>query len=335
MKLFLALWHARNLEFFRDRAALAWTFVFPLLIVIGCAVAFSRPQTTVFTVGLHGDVAALEQQAWLARDFIRRVPLADLRRAQEQVRHHQLDLLISTDGQRYWYNPAAPRGVAITELLGAPLTDGFTAQPLSGAAVRYVDWVMPGILGMNMMFSALFGVGYVIVRYRQNGVLKRIQATPVTPLQFIGAQLGSRLWIVVAVTSSIFLGCAWALDLLVLGSYGTLLLIAVTGAVALIALGLVIASRTANEELAGGLLNIATWPMMFLSEVWFSLENAPDWLQGIASLLPLTHIVKAARAVMIENATLLEIAPHLVALLAMTAVFTVIAASLFRWHSGR
>lgn len=335
MKLFFALWRARNLEFFRDRAALAWTFVFPLLIVVGCAVAFSQPQTTVFTVGLHGDDAVFAERRWLQRDFIKRLSIADLGRGQEQVRHHQLDLLISSDDQRYWYNPASPKGQAITDLLGEPLASAFVEQQLTGAAVRYVDWVMPGILGMNMMFSALFGVGYVIVRYRQNGVLKRLQATPVTPLQFIAAQLGSRLWIVVAVTSSIFLGCAWALDLLVLGSYATLLLIAIMGAVALIALGLVIASRTANEELAGGLLNIATWPMMFLSEVWFSLENAPRWLQAIANLLPLTHIAKAARAVMIENASLLEVAPHLLALLAMTVVFTVIAASLFRWHSGR
>lgn len=335
MKVFLALLRARNLEFFRDRAALSWSFLFPVLVIVGCAVAFSTPDATVFRVGLHGDVATLAEQPWLQPAFIDRSTVDDLTRGQEQIQHHQLDLLISTDGNRYWYNPDSPSAQALFALVRGPLTGSFSEQQLQGRPVRYVDWVMPGVLGMNMMFGALFGVGYVIVRYRHNGVLKRLQATPATALQFISAQLGSRLWIVVGVNSAIFIGCLFLLDLLVLGSYFTLLLIALAGALSMIALGLLIASRTANEELAGGLLNVATWPMLFLSNVWFPLDDAPQWLQAMADWLPLTHVVKAARAVMIENAGLAEVAHHLGALLLMTAVFMTVAARLFRWHSGR
>src|SRR5690606_6063996 len=199
---------------------------------------------------------------------------------------------------------------ALLQLLRGQLEPRFRPEQISGRPVRYVDWVLPGVIGMNMMFGALFGVGYVIVRYRQNGVLKRLQATPVRPLQFIAAQLASRLWIVLAINIVIFAGCVLLLDLLQLGSYWLLLLIGLLGAMTMIALGLLIASRTASEELAGGLLNVATWPMMFLSELWFSLDNAPAWLQRVSEFMPLTHLVKSARAVMVESATLAEVAPH-------------------------
>lgn len=335
MRAFFALLRARNIEFFRDRAALAWSLLFPLLMIVGCAIAFSKPDPTVFRIGLHGDIAQLRQQPWLQPDYLEKIPFDELDRAQQRVQHHQIDLLISTDGSRYWSNPESSRSRALLQLLGAPLAQQFHAGSLQGRAVRYVDWVMPGVLGMNMMFGALFGVGYVIVRYRQNGVLKRLQATPVRPLAFIAAQLVSRLWIVTAVNLSIFIGCLWLLDLLVLGSLWLMLAIFLAGALSMISLGLLIASRTASEEFAGGLLNLATWPMMFLSEVWFSLDNAPRWLQYTADLMPLTHVVKAARAVMIEGAGPAEIGGHLLALLAMTLLCMFAAARLFRWHTVR
>jgi ABC-type multidrug transport system permease subunit len=333
MKIFLALLRARNTEYFRDHSALAWSFLFPLLIIIGCTVAFSRPDPALFRIGLHGD-DNLQHLDWLQPDYIERIPFGDLARAQQRVQHHQIDLLIGGDG-RYWFNPESGKSRALLQLLKPELEPRYRPQPLSGRAVRYVDWVLPGVIGMNMMFGALFGVGYVIVRYRQNGVLKRLQATPVRPLQFIAAQLASRLWIVLAVNIAIFAGCVWLLDLLQLGSYWLLLLIALLGAMSMIALGLLVASRTASEEFAGGLLNMVTWPMMFLSELWFSLDNSPHWLQRFSELMPLTHLVKAARAVMVESAGFHEVAPRLLVLLAMTLLFMVAAARLFRWHSVR
>ena len=190
---------------------------------------------------------------------------------------------------------------------------------------------MPGVLGMNMMFASLFGIGYVIVRYRQNGVLKRLQATPVSALQFISAQMASRLTIVITINSAIFLGCYYLLDLLVSGSLLDLLLVNMLGACALLSIGLLVACRTASEELASGLLNLLTWPMMFFSQIWFSLENSPQWMQNFALLFPLTHIVDASRQIMIEGAGLSELLQPIIVLALMTAVGMVLAARLFRW----
>lgn len=332
MKAFFSILKARNIEYYRDKGSMAWSFLFPLLVIIGCAVAFSNPDLSVFKVGvLNADRASAEQQNWLAQTFIATTNFDDSQKALSRVQHHQIDLLIEYgDSSQYWINKQSSRGEAIEQLF-LPAHPQFKKQSLSGRAVRYVDWVIPGVLGMNLMFGALFGVGYVIVRYRRNGVLKRMQATPVSAMQFIGAQLTSRLIIVVTVNALIFIGCDLSLDLIVLGSYFNLLLITTLGALAMIAIGLLVSCRTANEELAGGLLNLATWPMLFLSEVWFTLDDAPPWMRALAELMPLTHIVKANRAVMIDGATLAEVSYHLAWLVAISAVTLMAAAKWFRW----
>jgi ABC transporter DrrB family efflux protein len=197
--------------------------------------------------------------------------------------------------------------------------------------VGYAQWVLPGILGMNMMFSALYGVGYVLVRYRKNGVLKRLKATPLSALEFMAAQVASRLMIIITVTLVLFVGCVWLLDLTVEGAYLDLLLLTLLGIIALISLGVLITSVTRSEELAGGLVNLVSWPMMLLSGVWFSLEGAPELLQWVARCLPLTHWIEGARAIMIEGASLAGIAGNLWVLALMSLLFMSIGAWRFNW----
>lgn len=340
MNRFWAIFRARNIEFYRDKGAFGWAIVFPLLIIFGCAIAFSKPDNSVVTIGYWGDDALLNALPLSQESYAKFQKVKSLDSGKYQIQHHQLDLLLAGSENdsaiTYWVNQESPASKAARQLLlasnqSAPEQANLQEQALSGRAVRYVDWVMPGVLGMNMMFASLFGVGYVIVRYRQNGVLKRLQATPVTASQFISAQLASRLLIVTGINSAIFLACYYLLDLLVLGNLFTLLLINATGAIALLSVGLLVASRTASEELASGMLNVLTWPMMFFSQVWFSLENSPQWMITLAQFLPLTHIVDGSRKVMIEGAGLAELAYPLTAL-GITTVFCVSAAAyLFRW----
>lgn len=330
MKEFFALLQARNIEFYRDRASLAWAFIFPLLVIIGCALAFSSPDKSVFRVGIYGEATTSTFIPLLKEPYIKTITFQQLPPALQRVQHHQLDLLISPSQQQYWLNPDSKSGPIVEKLL---LLDSpqLQRQALSGREVRYVDWVIPGVLGMNIMFGALFGVGYVIVRYRQNGVLKRLQATPISALQFMSAQLSSRLLIVVLVNTIIFIGCTITLDLVVIGHYFYLLLVTILGAFSMVSVGLLVACRTANEELAGGLLNAATWPMLFLSEVWFSLDDAPQWMQNLSNAMPLTHIVKAFRAVMVEGASLADISVHLITMAVITVVCLLLATRFFRW----
>lgn len=331
----IALFWARTKEYYRDKGSLMWSFIMPPLIIAVVALAFSRDDAAAFKVGLY----PLDQTPAIIaqRDYIQTVPFDDLAKAKQKVRHHQIDLLIYTDESRhYLYNPESQNARVLIDLLSSATTpeQAWQGQPLSGRKVRYVDWVIPGILGMNLMFSGLFGVGYVIVRYRKNGVLKRLQAAPVSPYSFLAAQMLSRLIIMMGVSMTVYAVSNLFLDFLMLGSYATLILIALLGNLCLLSLGLIVASRMSNEELANGLLNFITFPMLLLSEVWFSLDGAPHWMSQASQFLPLTHMVQAARAVMIEGAGLGDIGYHLMIMALMTVVFLTIAAKIFKWRSA-
>jgi ABC-type multidrug transport system permease subunit len=212
---------------------------------------------------------------------------------------------------------------------GPPLEHG--AVP--GRPIRYIDFLLPGILGMNMMFSCLWGVGYVVVRYRKSGFLKRLNATPVRPIEFILAQLTSRLLLIMAITLVVYVGTDWVIGFRMEGSHALLALVTTLGALAMIAMGFVVAAFVTSEELAGGILNLLSWPMMLLSGVWFSMEGSQPWLQQLAGLFPLTHLVGAARAIMLDGAGISEVAPQLLTLSAMTVVFLAIGARIFRWRA--
>jgi len=327
----MALCWARTKEYYRDKGSLIWSFVMPPLIIAVVAMAFSREEAALFKVGLYPDktppaaVADLPYLQWVTYD--------NRDKAEQTLRHHQIDLLLITDGsQHYLYNDQSKNAQVLRDLLSHQSPD-WNSDAISGRQIRYVDWVIPGILGMNLMFSGLFGVGYVIVRYRKNGVLKRLQAAPVSPYNFLAAQMLSRLVIMMMVSAIVYTVSHAFLNFIMLGSYGTLALIAFIGNLCLLSLGLIVASRMANEELANGLLNFITFPMLLLSEVWFSLDGAPEWMIHTSQALPLTHMVQAAREVMLEGATLMDVIDHLLIMMGMSLVFLCIAAKIFKWRS--
>ncbi|MBV7435773.1 ABC transporter permease [Aeromonas sp. sif2416] len=327
-----ALFHARNLEFVRDRAALIWNLAFPLLLVIGFSLIFSGPPKPLVQIGVLGALPAAYQPLG-AIPLLKLIPYEDEGRGRLKVRHHQLDLLLSPAQGRYWVNPDAPQGAMAEYLLRQAVLMPLQKETLSGQAIRYGDWLLPGVIGMNLMFSGLFGVGFVIVRYRKNGVLKRLRATPLSAAEFLCAQLLSRVLITLVVSLLVFLVAYWLLDVPLLGSGWLLLLIALIGGAAMASLGLLIAARIQNEELASGLLNLISLPMMFLSGVWFSLEGSPPWLQAVAARLPLSQIIDAARAVMLEGAGWQEVAGPLAQVVLFALVCVTLGAALFKWSA--
>lgn len=333
-----AVWHARNLEFLRDRSTLVFNFLFPLVLVVAFAVIFGGEPRSMFKIGviaapgvaLNGELHPFLDTRHV--DF-HAVDPAALDGEIRKVERHQLHLLLDLrDGTRYWVNADSPQGYLVEKLLLQASAGEAQREPVSGAAVRYVDWLLPGILGMNMMFSCLFGVGYVVVRYRKSGFLRRLSATPVTAVEFGAAQILSRLLLTISVSATIYAILALLVPFRNDGSVLLLLLIAVVGAMSMISLGFLMAARFVSEELANGVINLASWPMMLLSGVWFSLEGAPSWLQGAAKVLPLTQMLDAARAVMLDGAGILQVLPQLALLAAMTVLLLGVAAAGFRWR---
>lgn len=366
MRAFLALLVARNREFLRDRATLAWNFMFPFVAVAAIGVIFSGSGRDFYKVGIYGAPPAVlaaaahngagpagdgahsaapvaapaadglpaAVRAFLHTRHVQFIPVADLAVAQDKVRHHQYDLLLDAqNGTRYWVNPSNPKGYFLERVLwGADNPGHIPRETIEGREIRYIDWLLPGVLSMNIMFSCLWGVGYVVVRYRKGLILRRLKASPINAVQFICSQIASRLILVLFVTAVLYFGLDLLLDFYQAGSLLDLFVVFALGAVCLIALGVLVASRTSNQELAGGLLNLATWPMMFLSGVWFSLEGSPHWLMVLAQALPLTHVIDAARAIVVDGASLAAVWPQLAWLTAMTGAFLFGAALLFRWE---
>ena len=338
-----AMTWARSLEFLRDRSALGWNFAFPLLMVAGFAWIFSGPSQPIFKVAVlmpPGLTLETASHPVAAAPGVQFYTETDETTARQKVARHRIDLAIDLSQQpaRYFINPASQKGLAVEALLkgsGNLGSSEASAQRIeeAGEGIRYVDWAAPGVLGMNLMFSCLFGIGYVIVRYRKSGYLKRLNATPLTAAEFIVAQLLSRLVLTFVVTTVVFTGCNFFLHFRMEGSYWLLALVTAVGSYSMIAMGLVISARVTSEELAGGLLNLLSWPMMVLSGVFFSLDGAPSAVIWASQLFPLTHLLAAARAIMLDGAGLANasVATPLLVLAGCSVVFTALGALGFRW----
>lgn len=331
-----ALFVARNTEFFRDRSALAWSVLLPVLIIIGFAYAFTEDNPEKFKVAMINSTqssTAIEQ--FKLTRYVKFIDVDGIEENLSKIERHQVDLLFDVNTLSYWINKTSPNGYIVEKLLIAAYADsGQTLQQnmVAGGEVRYIDWVIPGVIAMNIMWGALFGIGYVIVRYRKMGVLKRLHATPVTSVEFLTAQIFSRLWLLLVVNILIYIGMDYFVGFRMEGSYFDLLLVFTLGCICLICCGLVVAARISSEEVANGILNLFSWPMMFFSGIWFSLEGAHPLMQKFALLLPLTHVTAAAREIMIDGAGLTQIADHLLVLGLSSVVLLVIGAKIFRWE---
>ena len=341
MRTFWALVVARNKEFYRDNATLIWGLVFPFIVILGFKFGYSGQSQDLFKVGVFQAPAAAVSPAaadFLKTKYISFVSLnggdgASTDLAISKLRHHQYDLLLDPNGAgRYWVNETSAKGSVVEKLLlGTSQTQPAIRQTVTGKELRYVDWLIPGIMAMNMMFSSLFGVGYTLVRYRKNGVLKRLKATPVTAFQFLTAQVLSRLSMILLTASVLFGGTLLLVRFQMNGSYLSLLIFMIVGAIAMISLGLIVASRISSEEVAEGVLNVLTWPMMFLSGIWFSLEGASPGIRTFSKFFPLTHIVDGMRAIIIDGASLASLWPQMLFLLILSAVFLTIGSIIFKW----
>lgn len=335
MKRFVAVFKARNIEFFRDRAALSWNLVLPVLLVVGFAFLFSDQTSDVFKVGVYpAGKLQDERVSLLGYEHVQFVEFDDLAKLVDKVKHHQLDMALDMgDSVRYWINSGSANGYFLEKLLaGGKAETLILRETVQGDEIRYVDWVLPGILAMNMMFGCFWGIGYVIVRYRKNRVLRRLKATPLSAFEFLAAQVVSRFLITLTLTIVVYFGCDLFVGFFMQGSLLDLFVVFALGIINLISMGLIVASRIRSEELSDGVLNLLTWPMMLMSGVWFSLEGAAPWVQNVSHIFPLTHMIGAARAIMNDGATLADVSGSLLVMALMTMVFMTIGSLMFRWE---
>lgn len=343
---FWSILKARNLEFFRDRSAFGWNFLFPFLIVAGFGIIFGGKTYTEYKIGVFphspGSVRVdrinIPDQFRKAR-YLKFIGIPSSTEGLNKLKYHKIDFLlkIGEPPYAYWVSDASPKGYVVEQMFKASLISPeldtqAQKKEIQGSSIRYIDWLFPGILAMNMMFSALWGVGYVVVRYRKNGALKRLKVTPLNAFEYLTAQAISRIFLLMFTLLVVWTGCDLIFKFTVEGSYLDLFVVFLLGSLSLTALGLILASRGTSEEFTTGILNFISWPMMFLSEVWFSLEGAPQWVQKAAQIFPLTHMLKAVRRIMHDGVGLMDVSVEIAILSLMTLTFLVIGATLFSWN---
>jgi len=326
-------------EFLREPEALFWVFGFPLLLAAGLGLAFRNTPAEVLTVGVVGpDRAALDDAPALAVESFSTVD-----EGLRALREGKVALLVERPANGsvlYHYDDTNPEGrdarmradMAVQQSAGR--TDPVPAQDelMREAGSRYIDFLIPGLLGMNLMGGSIWSMGFAIVDARRRKLMKRLIATPMPRTYFLFSFLLSRLAMLIVEVGG-FLGFA----VLVFGVpvRGSLMLVAavcVFGTLAFGALGLLLSSRARTIEAASGLMNVTMLPMWILSGVFFSSQRFPDVVQPIIAALPLTALNDALRATMLQGATLIEIAPQVGVLAAWLLVCFPLALRLFRWR---
>jgi ABC-type multidrug transport system permease subunit len=337
-------------EFLREPEAVFWSFVFPLLLAVGLALAFrTRPPETI-RVGVlargeeerHALVAALD-----ADSALRAVPLADAAAAAHALRTGAVALVVGdataaegAPGVSYRWDPTRPDAraaraaadAAVQRAAGRRDPVAVRDAHVHERGSRYIDFFIPGLLGLNLMGSGVWSIAFSVVSARQKKLLKRLVATPMSRAQYLLSFLLSRLVFLVAEVVLFVSFGVLVFDVPLRGSPAALGLVCLLGALAFSALGLLVASRARTVEAVSGLTNLVLMPMWILSGVFFSSANFPAVAQPVIQALPLTATVDALRAIMLQGASLAALGGELAVIAFWLVVPFAAALRLFRWR---
>ncbi len=331
---------ARLRMFFREPSALFWTFGFPILLTVALGIAFrSRPPEPVEVAVEQGPGGEEARSALSTSADVRAVLLPEAQ-ARAALRVGRVQLVVRPGSPPvYEYDPMRPQSRLARALVDDALQraagradplaprDAIVAEPGS----RYVDFLVPGLIGLNLMSSGMWGIGWAIVETRQKKLLKRMLATPMRRGEFLFSFVLMRMVFLLMEVPVLVAFGNLAFGVPVRGSLATLGAVALSGSLAFAGLGLLVASRARNTQTVNGLINVVMMPMFLLSGVFFSSAHFPALMQPLVQALPLTALNDALRAVMNEGAGALAVAPQVGYLAAFAAVAFGAALRLFRW----
>ena len=336
---------ARMLELKREPEVVFWVFVFPLLLALGLGIAFRNKPGDAISVAIVAGTGSQDAQAMLARSpqherFKPQVVSAD--DARQGFRLGKFDLVIepgANGGFQYRYDPARPESMqAKTEVNDALQAAAgrkdllvTTAVTSSEPGSRYIDFLIPGLLGMNLMNSGMWGIGFALVDMRQRKLLKRFVGTPMRRGDFLLALASSRLILMVIEVGLLLAFGALFFHMRVLGSIAAIALLAGIGSLTFGGVGLLTASRAQKIESVSGLINLVMMPMWIFSGVFFSYERFPAVIHPLIKALPLTALNDALRASILEGTPLMAQWPRLLVMILWGGISFLLALKWFRW----
>jgi ABC-type polysaccharide/polyol phosphate export permease len=331
-------------EFWREPEAVFWVFVFPILLAAGLGIAFRSRPADATPVGVVGSAPGAERVAAALRtEPALRVELLPDSAVALAVPTGKVALVVVPQANGslvYRYDDTRPEGRTARRAADAALqraagrrdpvaaADELVREPGS----RYIDFVLPGLLGLNLMGGGIWSIGFAIVEARRRKLLKRFVATPMSRTDYLLSFLLARLVMLVLEVAAVVLFGLFVFGVPLRGSVAQLALVCVVAALSFSALGLLISSRARTIEGASGLMNLAMLPMWVFSGVFFSTANFPASLQPFIQALPLTAVNDALRATMLQGAGLGAVAGEIGILAAWLIVSFVLALRLFRWQ---
>ena len=330
-------------EFVREPEAMFWVFGFPLLLALGLGIAFRNRPPESIRVGVIASapaplIAALDSAEGLA---VARLP--DDSAAARALRTADVALVVAPDsagGVQYRFDPSRPDArsarliadQAVQRSAGRADPLAVSEATVSERGSRYIDFFIPGLLGLNLMGSGVWSIAFAVVTAREQKLLKRLVATPMSRSQYLMSFLLSRLFFLVLEVAVLVGFGALVFDVPVRGSFATLSIVCLVSALTFSALGLLVASRAQTVEAVSGLANLVMLPMWIFSGVFFSAANFPQVFQPFIQALPLTATVDALREIMLRGAPLSSLGGDLALLVAWLIVPFIIALRIFRWR---
>jgi ABC-2 type transport system permease protein len=334
---------ARMLELKREPEVVFWVFVFPLLLALGLGIAFRNKPGDAASIAIVAgaeDAQKLLQQVPQRGSF--KIQVQNEGEALKGFRLGKYDLVIEPDGKgafRYRYDPARPESVlaraevndALQAAAGRKDVVATTAATSSEPGSRYIDFLIPGLLGMNLMNSGMWGIGFALVDMRQRKVLKRFVGTPMRRGDFLLALMSSRLVLMIIEVGLLLVFGVLFFHMRVLGSILAITLIASIGSLTFGGVGLLTACRARKIETASGLINLVMMPMWIFSGVFFSYERFPAVIQPLIKALPLTALNDALRASILEGTPLAHQWSRLLVMGLWGGISFVLALKWFRW----
>jgi len=332
---------SRLKEFGREPDAVFWVFAFPLLLTLALGFAFREKPPDRIPVGVAQGPHAQARLAALKKSPSLLPRLYEANQGREELRRGRISLLVSGDAKPvYLLDPTRPDArIARVEVDDALQTSagrrdlfGAKVEHVSEQGSRYIDFLVPGLLGMNIMGTGMWSIGFSVVNARLKKLLKRFLATPMRKSHYLAAQFLSRLVFLVAEVAIVAVFAWLVFDVAIRGSVTLFATTCLIGGSAFAAIGLLIASRVKTLEAISGLMNVVMMPMWICSGVFFSYERFPDAVKPLIRALPLTALNDALRAVVNDGYGLPQIAPQLAILLAWTVVSALVGLKIFRWQ---
>ena len=326
-------------EFIREPEALFWVFIFPILLAAGLGIAFrNRPPEVLNIAALTPELARS-----LAGEKLLHVEQLPPAGAEEALRVGQVALVAGPGANGavvYAYDPTNPEGRtarmladrAVERAAGRIDPVASTDRLLEEPGSRYIDFLIPGLVGMNLMGSAMWGIGFTIVDARRKKLIKRMVATPMPRHYYLLSFILSRLCLLVVEVGVVLGFGALVFHVPVRGSFAALAVLCVLGSMLFCSLGLLTASRAQTIEAASGLMNAVMMPMWICSGVFFSAQRFPDAVQPFIKALPLTAVIDALRANMLQGAGLAQAVPQIAVMGGWMVVCFGLALKLFRWR---